>query len=48
MGGRGSISRATGGHYRTPAPPVAPPSVPSASPYAPGSIAMQQGQGMSE
>ncbi|KAK3106444.1 hypothetical protein FSP39_020212 [Pinctada imbricata] len=39
MGG-GSLSKATGSHYRTPAPPVAPPSVPSH--YAPSNYSMGQ------
>ncbi|XP_021355420.1 abl interactor 2-like isoform X3 [Mizuhopecten yessoensis] len=41
--GRGTIGKAAGANqsqYRTPAPPIAPPSIPS-SPYAPGHIAMQ-------
>ncbi|XP_069120833.1 abl interactor 2-like isoform X5 [Argopecten irradians] len=46
--GRGTIGKSAGAHqgqYRTPAPPIAPPSIPtSASPYAPGGMAMQTGQ----
>ncbi|XP_033730675.1 abl interactor 2-like isoform X1 [Pecten maximus] len=43
--GRGTIGKSAGAHqsqYRTPAPPIAPPSIPAtASPYAPGGMAMQ-------